>query len=315
MAKQADIEALYDWVDYFHTLRLGDYADFTAAFFDGDFTKTLTEAQRDKHAWILAGLGFQPGQRILDIGSGWGNMLEAIRQRGGTAVGLTLSRAQVRYSVGRGLDAWLQDWKTVDPVLLGMFDGVVSIGAFEHFCSIEEYLAGQQDQIYQDFFRLCAAVLRPGGKVFLQTMIWGNLAPDPRTMSLTAPEGTPERILARITKFYPGSWLPTGLDQIVRDGQSQFTFLSHNNGRLDYIETLRRWNESNRNLLRPSKFGKALLGVARLIPRYLADPNFRIQIDSMRHSDQDTSFKKEIMSHERMFFQKTGVSWKPTPTG
>ena len=82
MANQKEIEAMYDWVDYFHVLRLGDYADFTCALFDGDFSKTLNQAQKDKHEYVLGGLHFKAGDRILDIGCGWGPMLNYIRERG-----------------------------------------------------------------------------------------------------------------------------------------------------------------------------------------------------------------------------------------
>lgn len=304
MANQREIEALYDWVDYFHTLRLGPYADFSCAYFNGDFGKTLDQAQHNKQAWVLAGIGFQPGQRIIDIGSGWGNMLQAVRRRGGQAVGLTLSGAQTRYSTAQGLTAFLQDWKNADLGALGQFDGAVSIGAFEHFCSVDEYLAGKQEHIYQDFFRFCSDVLPNGGKLYLQTMIWGKAVPDPTNRSLQAPEGSTERIVARLLKFYPGSWLPKSKQQIVETAGAYFNFLHSSNGRLDYIETLNRWEESTKNLFRPSRFGKALVGAARLIPRFIFNADFRVQLESVRRKDQQVCFQREIMSHERMFFQK-----------
>src|SRR5438128_66459 len=123
MASQKDIEALYDWLDLFHELRLGKHADISAAFFDGDFTKTLSRAQSDKHDWVLAGVGVsRPGQRILDVGCGWGPMLEAARARGIESLGLTLSRAQQDYCRQAGLNAELLDWRDADVASLGTFD-------------------------------------------------------------------------------------------------------------------------------------------------------------------------------------------------
>jgi cyclopropane-fatty-acyl-phospholipid synthase len=304
MATQSDIEQLYDWVHTFHTLRVGEFPDFSCAYFDGDYSKTLSEAQEDKHRWVLEGIRFRSTDVILDVGSGWGPMLDAIKRRGGKGLGLTLSRNQQRYCAERGLKTLLQDWKTVHPATLGIFNGIVSIGAFEHFCSIVDYLQMAQDRIYREFFAFCAQALPAGGRLFLQTMTWGRDVPDPTRLSLTAPEGSPERILARLIRFYPGSWLPVSKEQIIAAADRDFRFLNSSNGRLDYIETLSRWGQSNLSLIVPSRLPKAFWAAANLVPRFVKDPNFRTQIASLRHNDQQVCFIKEIMSHERMFFEK-----------
>lgn len=304
MATQQDIEAIYDWIDFFHTRRLGDYADFTGALFDGDFTKTLDQAQRDKHDWILKNINFSKGNRVLDIGSGWGPMLNAIRQRGGTGLGLTLSRAQERYCKSQELDVQLLDYKKANSKQLGKFDCVVSVGAFEAFCSIEDLKAGKQDQIYHEFFDFCASLLPKGGRLFVQTMIWGKSVPNPDKLTPDAPENSPEGILYRLTKFYPGSWLPSGLEQMKKAAEPWFKFITTKNGRLDYIETLNRWDESTKNLYTLKNFFPSLARALSLIPRYIMDKDFRVQISSLRHNDQQECFMQEIMSHERMFFEK-----------
>lgn len=304
MATQQDIEAIYDWVDFFHTRRLGEYADFTCALFDGDFTKTLDQAQRDKHDWILKNIKFRKGNRVLDIGSGWGPMLNAIRQRGGTGLGLTLSRAQERYCKSKRLDVRLLDYKKADLKQLGKFDCVVSVGSLEAYCSIEEFKAGKQDQIYREFFDFCASLLPKGGRLFVQTMTWGKRVFDPDKLTPDAPPHSPEGILYRLTKFYPGSWLPSGLQQMIDTASHRFKFISSKNGRLDYIETLTRWGNSTRNLFTLKNFPPSLWKAITLIPRYITDSDFRVQMSSLRHNDQQECFFQEIMSHERMFFEK-----------
>lgn len=305
MANQQEIEAMYDWVDYFHELRLGKWADFTCAFFDGNFKKTLNQAQKDKHDWVLKGVGVnKPGTRILDIGCGWGPMLNAMKERGGTGVGLTLSSAQAKYCKKTGLDTKVLDWKDVDPQTIGTFDAVVSIGAFEHFCSIEGYNAGKQREIYEKFFDLCADVLPVGGKLYLQTMIWGKEVPEPKKLRLDAPEGTPERILARLCKFYPGSWLPKSKDQIVKIASKRFKLLKSSNGRKDYIETQKRWNESNKILWTFPTIFKSVPAIMRLLPRYCFDKDFRTQIESVFRYDTLKCLTDEIITHERMFFER-----------
>jgi len=311
MANQTEIEDHYDTLGTLHALRLKDvhdgFPDYTCAFFDGDFSKTLQQAQKDKHAWIFEGLGLGQdlsGKRILDIGCGWGPILEAVRKRGGEAVGLTLSPGQVAYCSSRGLDARLTDYKKISEHPLGKFDAVISIGAFEHFCSVEEFIAGKQDTIYREFFEICSSLLGPGDGVYLQTMTWGKKTPDPRSLSLDAPKHSEEAILARLTKFYPGSWLPTGLEQIKKAAEPNFSFIKSNNGRSDYIETLKRWSAATKNLFRPSILPSALKAGIPLLFRSIFDRDTRLRFMALRNGDQRECFKREIMSHERMFFRK-----------
>jgi cyclopropane-fatty-acyl-phospholipid synthase len=63
----------------------------------------------------------------------------------------TLSPKQVDVCRQNGLNAILCDWKELQPGELGKFDVVVSIGSFEHFCSVEEYFEGKRDEIGASF--------------------------------------------------------------------------------------------------------------------------------------------------------------------
>lgn len=304
MANRREIEACYDWFDQFQILCLGDYSDVTCAFFNGDFSKTLDQAQRDKHRWVLDGINFKPGQKVLDIGCGRGPMLKAINERGGHGLGFTLSGWQANYCQGKGLDVKIQDYKTADPKEVGRVAGVVSIGALEHFCSIREFQDGKQDEVYRNFFKFCADVLPKEGRLYLHMMVWGKKVPNPADLTLDAPKDSDEIILARAIKFYPGSWLPKGKNQLIEAAKPYFDFLSANNGRLDYIETLNRWGQAIPNLYTTNKIVPASIAAAKLLPRYLSNPDFRAQIAFLTNGDQKECFKREIMSHERMFFQK-----------
>ena len=158
--------------------------------------------------------------------------------------------------------------------------------------------------IYRRFFDLCASVLPIGGRLYLQTMSWGNVVPVSRQIGLDAAEGTPERLLARLRKMYPGSWLPANKAQIVAAAASHFTLIKSNNGRKDYIETLDRWGQGNDSLWSLRKVFRFLPAAARLIPRYLTNRDFRIQIESVLRNDQQQCFIDEIMTHERLFFER-----------
>lgn len=311
MATRAEIEEHYDTVGAMHSLRMedvqGGYPDYSCAFFDGDFSKTYSQAQLDKHTWIFNGLGLGQnlsGKRVLDIGCGWGPILNAVRKRGGEAVGLTLSSGQVEHCREHGLDARLRDYKDLSAGELGMFDGIVSIGAFEHFCSVEELLAGKQEGVYRHFFKTCADQLPSGGRLYLQTMTWGKQVPDHRKLSLDAPPDSMEAILARILYLFPGSWLPNGLKQLVDCASEHFDFISSNNGRLDYLQTFKEWNASTRNLWKPYILPRLLWHGIPLVFHVLTNRNSWIQFQSIRRGDMDSCFAREIMSHERIFFVK-----------
>jgi len=311
MASRSEIEAYYDSFGALHALRMepvqGAYPDYTCAYFNGNYRKSYVQAQLDKYEWIFEGLGLPQnlrGTRILDIGCGWGPILHAVRMRQGTGVGLTLSQGQARHGALHELDIRLCDYKELVAGELGVFDGIVSIGAFEHFCSIAQMRNGQQEDIYRDFFARCAEMLPSGGRLFLQTMTWGERVPDYATLSLKAPVDTPEAILARMEYMYPGSWLPNCQEQIVACAHPYFDLLESNNGRLDYLETLRHWGNATAHLWRPARLSRTLRHVIPLVLRILTDRDTRIRLNAILRKDQEMCFRHNIMSHERMFFMK-----------
>lgn len=172
MATLDEIEKTYDWMTPVFLMSLGSFADITCAMFNGDFSLTLDEAQQKKHEFIRDSLGIKPGQTILDIGCGRGPLLNYFHAHGYKETGVTLSPEQVKNCTKHNLNAVLTSWQNYKPAK--PFDGISSVGAFEHFCSIEEYKAGKQDEIYTHFFRYCHENSVPGSALFLQTMTWGG---------------------------------------------------------------------------------------------------------------------------------------------
>lgn len=312
MANQKEIEAHYDTLGPLHALRMEEeqngFPDYTCAFYDGDYTKSYVQAQRDKHTWIFDGVRLGQdltNKRILDIGCGWGPILNAARERGSKeSVGLTLSSGQVAYCTARGLDARLKDYKTLVPGEFGTFDAVISVGALEHFCSITDMLAGKQNEVYQNFFKICAEQLPAGAGLFLQTMTWGKEVPDYKKLSLKAPTDSPEAILARMEYFYPESWLPNGLQQLVDCARPYFDFVSNNNGRRDYLQTLQAWNAATSNLWKLKNIRHTIRYFGPYMFKVLTQHDAAVQWDSFMRGDQRVAFEREIMSHERIFFVK-----------
>jgi cyclopropane-fatty-acyl-phospholipid synthase len=298
MATQSQVEETYNYMDEVFRAAYGENADITGAMFNGDFSLSLEQAQHAKHQYILTQLGVGPNDRVLDVGCGWGPMLRALRRHGATGLGITLSTKQAKACRRNGLDARVSDWKHTDRASLGKFEAIVGVGSLEAFCSKEEFLEGKQNEIYSRFFAFCHELLRPGGRLYIQTMTWGKNAPSLNDISLEADKTTDEYMVALTEKFYPGSWLPSGESQIIDCASPYFKVVSSNSGRLDYIETIRQWNRRLRLNF------SILIAMLRTLRYFLIDRNFRFKLMSLVRGCQYECFKREIMDHRRMVFER-----------
>src|SRR5204862_6701432 len=109
MAERADLEFTYSLIDRIFRLSVGELADFSGAKYDGDFSLSLEEAQRRKHDYVAEQIGIEPDRRVLDLGCGGGGLLNYIRSRGATGLGVTPSSAQPAACPGHGLDGYPPD--------------------------------------------------------------------------------------------------------------------------------------------------------------------------------------------------------------
>ena len=300
MADRADLEFTYSLIDRIFRLSLGELADFSGAKYDGDFSMTLEQAQRRKHEYVAEQIGIGPGRRVLDLGSGWGPMLNFVRDRGGVGVGVTLSGAQAEACRRHGLEVHMRDARRVSRETFGPFDAVASLGAFEHFCSPEDYWAGRQEDVYRELFANTATTLPEGGRLYLQTMVFGPNMIDPKRVTIDAPRDSDEWYLALMQHQFPGSWLPFGSEQIVRTAEPHFRLVESSSGRLDYIETIKQWRA---RFAEPS-WRKRLMKL-RLVPRWLTSSDFRLAFTS-GVSANSACFERELLEHYRLVFEKTG---------
>ena len=305
MAQRRDLDFTYSLTDRIVRLSLGELADFSGAKYDGDFSMTLEEAQRRKHEYVAEQIGIEPGRRVLDLGCGWGGLLRHIRSVGATGVGVTLSSAQVASCRRHRLDVHLQDARHVERGTFGAFDAAASLGAFEHFCSPAEHSAGRQEDIYRDFFSRVAGLLPDGGRFYLQTMVFGRKMIPAEQISTEAPRDSDAWVLALLGCQFPGSWLPSGQEQVVRCAEPHFRLVSGNSGRLDYIETINQWNAR----VRAPTLRKTLLKL-RLVPRWLTSREFQLAFTSGVSANQ-ICFQRELLDHHRLVFEKA----RPAPDG
>lgn len=299
MADRTDIDFTYSSVDKIFRLSLGEAADFSGAMYNGDFSLTLEEAQRRKHQFMADALGIKEGSKVLDMGCGWGPFLTFIRKIGAKGVGLTLSEAQHAACRKNGLEVYLKDCRTVTPSDYGMFDAISSVGAFEHFCSQEEYREGKADLVYSNFFKTVYDLLPAGGRFYLQTMVFGkNMIPIDE-VSIQAEKNSDAYILALMEKQFPGSWLPYGSEQVERTASPHFKLISQSSGRLDYIETITQW----RKRFYSFNLEKYLIYLS-LLPKYFTSSEMRYRAEVLSVSPNKVCFERELMEHYRFVFEK-----------
>lgn len=162
-SKERDSVAIshhYDVSNRFYELVLGPSMTYTCAVFPTP-KATLEEAQHAKYDLVARKLDLQPGQRLLDVGCGWGGMvMHAAREYGVRALGVTLSRQQAdwakeaidRAGLGDLAEVRFMDYRDVPE---GAFDAVSSIGLTEHI-GVRHYPA---------YFTALREKLRPGGRL------------------------------------------------------------------------------------------------------------------------------------------------------
>jgi len=155
----------YDLGNDFYALFLDQEMQYSAACFSGE-GESLEQAQRNKMDLLCRKLQLEPGDRVLEIGCGWGSLaIFAARNYGAEVTGLTISPAQFEYArrkasradLGRGaVEILLKDYRELE----GRYDKIVSVEMFEAVG------LGRYDQ----FFSACDRLLAPGGSLLLQTI-------------------------------------------------------------------------------------------------------------------------------------------------
>ncbi|MFI9017165.1 class I SAM-dependent methyltransferase [Streptomyces griseus] len=149
----------YDVGNDFYALVLGPSMVYSCAYWqDGG---TLEEAQRDKLDLVCRKLGLKKGDRLLDVGCGWGSMaIHAAREYGAQVTGVTLSREQAAHARKRiaeegltdRIEIRVQDYRDVGD---GPYDAISSIGMAEHVGSVR----------YREYAEDLYALLKPGGRL------------------------------------------------------------------------------------------------------------------------------------------------------
>ncbi len=225
---QKNIHAHYDLGNEFYRLWLDPTMNYSSAWFEGDATRSMQDAQWAKVRRALSECGVQAGDRVLEIGCGWGALAEcAARDFGAEVTGVTLSKEQLAWGQQRlqaaGLKGELrfQDYRDIAD---GPFDAVASIEMFE--------AVGRE--YWPSFFETLKAQLKPGGKACIQ--------------SITLRDDLFDRYV-KSTDFiqqyiFPGGLLPSPLEFRKAAAAAGLTVVNELDFGLDYAETLKRWRAS-----------------------------------------------------------------------
>lgn len=211
----------YDLDGRLYRLFLDDDLQYSCAYFH-DPANSLEQAQADKKAHIAAKLHLKAGQRVLDIGCGWGGMaLHLNRIADVDVLGVTLSKEQLAVARQRAENAGVADrvkFELIDyRAVSGRFDRIVSVGMFEHVGAPH----------YREFFAKCRDLLTDDGVMLLHTIgKYGRSgAPDPFTDKW----------------IFPGYHLPS-LSQMSEAAEAvRLITTDVETLRLHYAYTLRHW--------------------------------------------------------------------------
>ena len=126
--------------------------DLTEGIYHGNPKTPYEQAEANQLDYLLDQVQCEPGRRVLDLGCGYGRLLERIRQRDAEGVGITISAEQVRYCRQKNLDVHLLDYRAIPGEWDRTFDGVIANGSIEHFVQPTDAAAGRADEIYHHLF-------------------------------------------------------------------------------------------------------------------------------------------------------------------
>lgn len=221
-----NIAAHYDLGNDFYRLWLDESMTYSSALFDQP-DEPLAHAQQRKYDRLLDGLDALPGDRLLEIGCGWGGLSERAARRGLDVDGLTLSTEQLAYGRDRLARAGLDD-----RVRLHLTDYRDQQGTYDHIVSIEMFEA-VGERYWPTYFRNIRDRLRPGGRAAIQVITIDESA-------FEAYRREPDFIQLYI---FPGGMLPS-IDRFHAEAQTAGLAVreTHLFGH-DYAHTLARWHE------------------------------------------------------------------------
>ncbi len=227
---QKNIHAHYDLGNAFYELWLDGTMNYSSAWFEGDRDRPMHEAQYAKVRRALRMANVQAGDRVLEIGCGWGALAEmAATEFDASVTGVTLSTEQLAFARARMARAGSQD--RADLRLQDYRD--INDGPYDAICSIEMVEAVGREY-WPTYFQSVSRLLKPGGRACVQ--------------SIVIDDALFERYIAS-TDFiqqyiFPGGCLPCPREFRAQAHAAGLVVVDEFAFGADYAETLRRWRDS-----------------------------------------------------------------------
>lgn len=222
---QQNIAAHYDLGNEFYALWLDPSMTYSSAVF-ANGANGLEAAQAEKNRRLMDLAAIRPGDRVLEIGCGWGGFaIQAARDRGAHVTALTVSRAQFDEARKRVAAAGLSD--RVDVQLRDYRD---LEGIWDHAVSVE-MIEAVGEKYWPQYFARVGDSIRSGGTFALQAIVIEN-------DRFNAYRRSADFIQKHI---FPGGALPSPDILRARAAEAGFKWATHNGYGFDYAETLARW--------------------------------------------------------------------------
>lgn len=243
----AAVQNCYDVLDLCRGCGITDFTDGKYAN-DRNDRQNYLAAQRRQADYLLDQIECSAGSRVLDVGCGYGRILEAAAARGGDAVGITISPPQVANCRGRGLKVELCNYRELfnDGRYTAWeyaFDGIIANGSLEHFVQCEDAAAGHADEMYAEFFDVCHRLLRPGGKLATTAIHARSVGQVNPSDLVSGPERWPKGSLnyhaANLHRSF-GGWFPEP-GQLEHCAAGRFRLIAAEDGTHDYFLTSEYW--------------------------------------------------------------------------
>ena len=248
-AERGTAPAVRTCYNLLEVMRAAGMTDFTdGKYVDDRNDRTAYLAAQERQAeYLLDQAHCGPGTRLLDIGCGYGRILEQAGRRSARAVGITISPPQVDDCRRRGLSVEEVNYRHIfsrnDDSWKHTFDSVVANGSLEHFVQPADAVGGHADAIYEEMFAICRRLLVDGGR-FVTTAIHFREPDqfDPEAISRGPAAQRPssdEYQYAMLTAWF-GGWYPEP-GQLERCAADHFELVAEEDGTHDYFLTSEYW--------------------------------------------------------------------------